>query len=227
MSEEAVQVPPGRYSLTILYQNDGGPLVTGWQRRAPPRPEACSAPAESIWVGTVETAPVDVEIVDRPPTPHSIQFPTSLELSCKDHRQLYAREVFTGALAETVFVRPGYNLGWRGWDAVYVDDATPVQGVPAPTEDPEELEKSGDHPNARVFAGMVSGSKVRGGQGNQPSINVDHQSEVLARGTRYRLRRKIVAFEYIARSGDRLPRVERVLAARIVEAPWTMESVCR
>jgi hypothetical protein len=225
MSDEEEHVPPGRYSVTIRYENDGGPLVTGWPHRTPPSLERCWAPPESIWIGVVETAPIEVEIVDKPPAAIPVRLPTKLELSCVDGRWLRASEDSASASVETVLVRPGYILHCESWDAIYVEDATPLEGLAPPAADPQALAET--HPYARRIGGSISrGRDLWLGQ-YFSSMSFEQHADLLARGTRYLFRRKLVVSEVIRGGGGRPAKTTRILAEHILDAPWTMESLCR
>ncbi len=223
LSNSAKQVPAGRYRVTAHYENDGGPLI-GDGRHGRHNPEKCWAPPESVWIGTLDSAPIEVEIVERPPTARTIVVPTRFELVCRDRHHLQVREDSTSARTETVFVRLGYHFAWRSWDAIYVEDSAPVTSS---WKDPEEVWKSRADPNARALSRRMSG---RRSFREEDHILLEPIADLLTRGTQYRFRRKIIAFESSNAWGSHWnPELGdyRVLAQQILEAPWTMESLCR
>ncbi len=226
LSDEGEQVPPGKYAMSARFENDGGPMVNRSRGRRVD-PARCWAPPESIWIGAIESAPIEVEIVDRPPSLRTIAFPTRVELGCIENRQLSVWEDSTSTCTESVQIRPGYHFGSRTIDAMYVEDAEPIVGF---WEDPEDLMR-GRSPNA--FSRWTNGSKSTSwdlSRERQPGVAFDWIADLLAQGTQYRFRRKYMIFEssvaphshWAPERGD-----YRVLAEHIVDAPWTMESICR
>jgi hypothetical protein len=148
---------------------------------------------------------------------------------CIDGRQVGVREDSTSASVETVELRPGYHFYWKIWDAMYVDDPMPLEGVGPPLQDPEELDRLWeDHPNARSLGGPVSGSVLRRFHKRDPLMQFEANADFFARGTQFRLRRKIVAIESPkAWRSHRDPVVARILAERIYDVPWSKDEICR
>jgi hypothetical protein len=217
--------------MSAHYENDGGPLIIGSNRnRMRFYPEECWAPPESIWIGTAQSAPIEVEIVDRPPDVRTIRLPTRIDLCCAnpDSLEFIALEDSSSVRTVLINVRPGYHVGWRTWQAIYLEDVEEAWEPSKPPEDPEVLSESGvRYWSARSMGrGTESGWERRVPRGK---FTLSRIADFLERGTKYRIRRKIVAFETSAparghwspESGD-----YRELAEQILEASWTKGSIC-
>jgi hypothetical protein len=231
MSSQGTQIHAGRYRMSAHYENDGGPLIVASARDRPKfYPEACWAPPESIWIGTADSAPIEVEVVDRPSSERTVRLPTRIEMCCSNLEKLefIVREDSSSARTQVIQVRSGYHVGWRSWGAVYVDD---VEGIPdsaKPPEDPEILDES----DVRYASARAMGRGTGGGlnlPGGSRPVSLALVADLLERGTKVRLRIKEVVFETSLPSrshwspefGD-----YRVLAEQIVEATWTKGSTC-
>lgn len=128
LAENGDQIPPGKYSLRVVYTNDGESMEAYLDAAHQYHQRAYDG-AWIIWAGSVESQPIALTIIDVPEKATTIAIPKTLAITTTEIKGQIGWRPATDDSTVSVMARPGFALGNR-WELHTVVDGDTISRFP-------------------------------------------------------------------------------------------------